>query len=201
MPEAALRPAHLSLPVEGMTCASCAGRVERALIKLPGVAAVRVNLASERAEISGTIGTAEATAAIVAAGYGVPEQRLSLHIGGMTCASCVNRVERALRRVPGVLEASVNLATEQATVRAVAGLDAALLVAAVGVAGYRVVDSAAEQAAEDAYAHRAQRDLILAGLLTTQVQMVLAAHRRRGLRLVKKVPQGNWTTLVVRRSG
>ncbi len=166
MPEAPISPQTYSLPVEGMTCASCAGRVERAVAKLPGVAAVQVNLASERAEVSGTAPVAEVAAAVRAAGYAVPEQVLALQIGGMTCASCAGRVERALRKVPGVLEASVNLATEAAQVRALAGLDAAVLAAAVADAGYRVVDSAATGQAEDDHARREKRDLVLALVLT-----------------------------------
>jgi P-type Cu+ transporter len=123
MPEAPLPPdsATLSLPVRGMTCASCAGRVERVLTRVPGVAEARVNLAAERAEVAGTAPAPALAEAVQKAGYAVPEARFGLRIGGMTCATCAGRVERALRRVPGVLEASVNLATEHAEVRAVAG--------------------------------------------------------------------------------
>src|SRR5690606_28957777 len=102
----------LVLPVEGMTCASCVGRVERALRRVPGVEAASVNLAAEQAHLTFT-GSPDAQAAIEAvtrAGYHVPERTVSLSVAGMTCASCVGRVERALRAVPGVLEANVNLA-------------------------------------------------------------------------------------------
>ena len=147
MPEAPLPPAAiLSLPISGMTCASCAGRVERALGKLPGVTAASVNLATERAEVRGTAPLAAAIGAVVQAGYGVPEQRFDLGIGGMTCATCAGRVERALAKVPGVLEASVNLATERAMVRAVAGTPEAALAAAVAKAGYSLRESTPEVA-------------------------------------------------------
>jgi len=151
MPEAPVLPEQtLSLPVEGMTCASCAGRVERALAKVPGVVAAQVNLASERAQISGTAPVQALIEAVRAAGYAVPEQRFELRIGGMTCASCAGRVERALRRVPGVLEASVNLASERATLRILAGTPEEALAAAITGAGYEVLGTESEADATEA---------------------------------------------------
>nr|WP_255528808.1 heavy metal translocating P-type ATPase [Roseomonas sp. KE0001] len=130
----------LSLPIEGMTCASCVGRVERALAKVPGVTQASVNLATERADLrfTGQPDLPAVLAAIDRAGYAVVEETTELSIEGMTCASCVGRVERALKAVPGVLEASVNLATERALVRhAGSAVDAAALEAAVRRAGYK----------------------------------------------------------------
>ena len=135
----ALPTRDLSIPVEGMTCATCAGRIESALCALPGVSA-QVNLAAERAEVR--FDPAQTTPAALAeaietAGYGVPHETLDLKIGGMTCASCVGRVETALAAVPGVVSAVVNLAIEKATVEAQRGLlRPADLVAAVESAGY-----------------------------------------------------------------
>ncbi|HOY34852.1 MAG TPA: heavy metal translocating P-type ATPase [Piscinibacter sp.] len=129
----------LSLPVEGMTCASCVGRVEKALAKVPGVARATVNLATEAAalSLSQRVATAALTAAVEKAGYAVPHDEAEMRIEGMTCASCVSRVERALLAVPGVLAATVNLATEQAHVSRVRGAaGAAELMAAVQKAGY-----------------------------------------------------------------
>ncbi|WP_135465718.1 heavy metal translocating P-type ATPase [Crenalkalicoccus roseus] len=157
----------LSLPVEGMTCASCAGRVERALARVPGVAEARVNLAAERAEVTGDAPLPALVEAVAKAGYAVPETRLDLAIGGMTCASCAGRVERALARVPGVLEARVNLAAERAHIRALRGVDEAALAAAVARAGYRVLRAEAQGEEAEAARHRRQRrDLLLAALLT-----------------------------------
>ncbi|MFQ3623879.1 MAG: cation transporter, partial [Acetobacteraceae bacterium] len=136
------RPAlqRLILPLAGLGCASCAGRVERAALAVPGVAAASVNLAAETAEIAFDPSRTDAAAlasAIVAAGYGVPEERFALRVEGLSCASCSGRVERALAAVPGVLGASVNLATGAAEVRAVRGATgAAILAAAVERAGY-----------------------------------------------------------------
>ena len=125
------------LPIRGMTCASCAGRVERALSKVPEVAQSSVNLASERARVSAPperLG--ELLAAVEQAGYSVPRQRLELQIGGMTCASCVGRIERALSKVPGVCQVSVNLASERARVEMLEGTLSATLLSAVQQAGY-----------------------------------------------------------------
>jgi Cu+-exporting ATPase len=128
---------QLNLPIEGMTCASCVARVERALAGVPGVASASVNLATERAQLAlEQAATLPALAAAVErAGYAVPRQHAELAIDGMTCGSCVARVERALRAVPGVVEASVNLATERASVVHL-GADEAAFLAAVQSAGY-----------------------------------------------------------------
>ena len=131
-----------SLPIEGMTCASCVTRVERALLKWPGVVEASVNLATESATVRSAPGTrlADLRAAVQKAGYTVPDTSVTLAIDGMTCASCVSRVEKALLRVPGVVQAEVNLATESATVTLVAHqIDQAAqvaLLAAVQRAGY-----------------------------------------------------------------
>ncbi|MFQ5860703.1 MAG: heavy metal translocating P-type ATPase [Dehalococcoidia bacterium] len=112
------------LPVEGMTCASCVMHVEEALKQVKGVSSVQVNLATERATVylaSPSVSVAKLRTAVQDTGYEVPTERLLLRVGGMTCASCVNHVEEALKEVPGVLTARVNLATEQATVELVPG--------------------------------------------------------------------------------
>ena len=171
--------ATVSLPIEGMTCASCVGRVERALKAVPGVAEANVNLATERADIrlSDPVARAALVEAVAAVGYEVPAQVLELAIEGMTCASCVGRVERALKAVPGVTEAAVNLATERATVRGTA--DAAALVAAIAEAGYeaRPAGEAAgaredAEAKKDAVAAALGRDTVLAAVLTVPVAVL-----------------------------
>ncbi len=134
-------PDALDLPVSGMSCASCVRRVERTLLAVPGVSAAAVNLATERARLSlrapGDAGAVRAAAAALeAAGYGAVARPLDLAVSGMSCASCVRRVERALLAVPGVLEAGVNLATERARLRVLEGTDPAPLLAALRRAGY-----------------------------------------------------------------
>lgn len=176
----ALRTTRLSLPVEGMTCASCVGRVERALKAVPGVQTATVNLATERADI--TFGDPAdpqaAVGAIESAGYAVREETTELGIEDMTCASCVGRVEKALRQIPGVIEANVNLATERARVRHSAGLvTTAMLEAAVEQAGYKARRlSAATASSDDQDSERREnearglrRSLLIAALLTLPV--------------------------------
>jgi Cu+-exporting ATPase len=128
-----------SLPVRGMTCASCVGRVERALRRVSGVTDVAVNLATERADVTvrdQSIGTRQLTEAIVSSGYEVAAEETRLDIEGMTCASCVSRVEKAISRVPGVTTVAVNLATNSAHVASAPGVSPADLIAAVASAGY-----------------------------------------------------------------
>ncbi|WP_390893364.1 heavy metal translocating P-type ATPase [Bosea rubneri] len=126
----------LDIPVDGMTCASCVGRVEKAIAAVPGVTRAQVNLATGRAQVAGGDATAIA-AAIRAAGYEPAETEVNLSITGMTCASCVGRVEKALRGVPGVLAANVNLATERATVQLADPTAVLALIAAIAAAGYQ----------------------------------------------------------------
>ncbi|WP_283603241.1 heavy metal translocating P-type ATPase [Serratia proteamaculans] len=171
---------RLSLPVDGMTCASCVGRVERALKAVPGVQTASVNLATERADLTFT-GAADPQAAVRAiesAGYAVREETTELAIEEMTCASCVGRVEKALTQLPGVLEASVNLATERARVRHLAGVVAITdLEAAVEKAGYKTRRlSAATAGADDQDTERREhearglrRSLLIAATLTLPV--------------------------------
>ena len=144
-PSASLSIAHLNLPILGMTCGSCVGRVEKALKAVPGVREVTVNIATERASVvaASTVPVPALASAVQKAGYAVAEESVELEISGMTCASCVGRVEKALKAVPGVKHAEVNLATERAQVRFDAGLPPERLVAAVVKAGYeaQVVDA------------------------------------------------------------
>ncbi|WP_080427223.1 heavy metal translocating P-type ATPase [Burkholderia ubonensis] len=160
--DAAAATAPIELEIEGMTCASCVARVEKALAGVPGVTRASVNLATERATVDAAAGvtTAQLVDAVRQAGYQAtpvaePEPAIApdaalgaieLDIGGMTCASCAGRVEKALSNVPGVARASVNLATERATVHGAAPLDPAALIAAVTAAGYRASRVAAPPA-------------------------------------------------------
>ncbi len=134
----------IELPVTGMTCASCVARVERAIGKSDGVDKANVNLATEKATVTfdpGEVSTGDLVAVIEGAGYGVVTAQETLPIIGMTCASCVSRVEKALRNPPGVLKADVNLATEKATVTYIPGQAGYRdLVEAVRGAGYDVVE-------------------------------------------------------------
>ena len=135
----------LTLPVEGMSCASCASRVSDALQAVEGVADASVNFATERAEVqfaNGTVPTTALVAAVADSGYEVRTAETTLTVQGMSCASCVSRVEDALRAVDGVLSADVNLATDRATVRYVPGAaQPADFTTAIRDTGYDVVDT------------------------------------------------------------
>ncbi|WP_167147481.1 heavy metal translocating P-type ATPase [Pseudomonas sp. OTU750018] len=159
-----------NLPISGMTCTSCAGRVERALAKVADVASVSINLASEQARVEAPADSLEQLVnAVSAAGYQVPSERLELALSGMTCASCAGRIERALAQQPGVLSVSVNLASERAQLQLLRGTDHQVLLHAVSQAGYRasVLDDANRtQPTAERHLQRERWALLLAIVLT-----------------------------------
>ena len=167
---------HLDLPVEGMSCASCVGRVEKAIRAVPGVGGVAVNLATGKAgvDLAAPGALPGVLAAIRKAGYEPAETELDLAVEGMSCAACVGRVEKALKATPGVLDASVNLATGKAHLRYAGGpstSDAAL--ARLERIGYpaRSAESAVASADDQPdprarEAARHARAAVFAGLLT-----------------------------------
>jgi len=160
-----------NLPIAGMTCASCAGRVERALSKVIGASAVSVNLATEQARVQAPSDSLPALMdAVQQAGYSVPQHSLELSIDGMTCASCVGRVERALAKVPGVKSVSVNLANERAHLELLGQIDPQTLIAAVTKAGYSASVWEVEHPQTDDQQQRLHRErwaLIMAIVLAT----------------------------------
>ncbi len=169
-----------SMRIEGMTCAACVDRVERSLRKGGGVADVSVNLATEKASVvfdHTRTDAAEMVAAVEDGGYGVTTAEITFSVGGMTCAACVGRVERALEKVAGVVSASVNLATERAVVRFlpdVASPEA--LREAIEGAGYGVLDTEgdvdrleSERRAREEEQRRLRRRLLVAGIATLPI--------------------------------
>ena len=165
------------LPVTGMTCANCAMTIERSLSKAQGVKEARVNLASEKAVVvydPSLVRSEGLVKSIREAGYDVVTARIELPLTGMTCANCVQNVERALRKVEGVIRADVNLATEKATVEYVPALvTLETLRRAVEEAGYGVILAVEGMEAEDVEARareaeiRRQRHLLFVGLIFT----------------------------------
>ena len=129
---------RLDLPLNGMSCAACATRIEKVLNRLPGATA-SVNFASEHASVELTTNETspqQVVSAIEQAGFAVPLQTLELGIEGMTCAACATRIEKVLNRLPGV-EASVNLASERARVRYQPGVtDQSQLLESIQRAGF-----------------------------------------------------------------
>src|SRR5471030_262555 len=162
------------LPFVGMTCASCAGRVERALSKVIGATAVSVNLATEQARIQAPSDSLPALMdAVQQAGYSVPQQSLELSIDGMTCASCVGRVERALTKVPGVKSVSVNLANERAHLELLGHIDPQILIAAVTKAGYNASVWEVEHPTDNQQARLHRERWILLAAIALALPLVL----------------------------
>ncbi|MFM0291312.1 heavy metal translocating P-type ATPase [Paraburkholderia megapolitana] len=204
--------AQAELEISGMTCASCATRVEKALAKVPGVSHVSVNLATEKAtvDLHDAASTGALVEAVRKAGYEAtpvaPEadpsaadtasagQTAEFAIGGMTCASCAMRVEKALAKVPGVARVSVNLATEKAAVDLHDAVPVDQLVAAVTKAGYTAISLARDadvEATQSAtgrptQANVAQRELVavvVAALLTLPLIAPMAGTWLTGIGL------------------
>ena len=113
-----------SIHITGMTCTTCAATIEKGLSETPSVEQADVNFASEKASIEydpTKVDLAKIKDTVSQLGYGVATKKSIFPVGGMTCASCVARVEEALSSVPGVVSASVNLASEKATVEYLEG--------------------------------------------------------------------------------
>jgi Cu+-exporting ATPase len=127
------------IPVTGMTCTNCAVTIEKGLAETPGVESARVNFASEKASVEydpSQVGLGKIKETVTGLGYGIATKKSVFPVAGMSCASCVARVEEALASVPGVVSANVNLASEKATVEYLEGTDIAELKQAVSTAGY-----------------------------------------------------------------
>jgi Cu+-exporting ATPase len=127
--------------VTGMTCATCAATVQKALAQTHGVQQANVNFASEKASVEydpAEVDLGKIKDAISGTGYGVALKKSIFPVRGMTCASCVARVEEALKSIPGVVSVAVNLASEKATVEYLDSVEVADLRRAVRDAGYEL---------------------------------------------------------------
>jgi Cu+-exporting ATPase len=169
----------IGLPVSGMTCGACATRLQKALARAPGIHSAAVNFLTERADVvfdPGTVNAVSIADAVAKAGFEVRREHFSLGVKGMTCSACANRIEKALMRVSGVIEANVNLVLERADIKAVSdqtGL--AGLSEAVEKAGFeavlnsesgRTAGDAKLRSAEQAQLRRDGYALIISGALT-----------------------------------
>ncbi len=135
------KPEKVHIPITGMTCTTCAATIEKGLAETMGVEQANVNFASEKASIEydpSKVSLTKIKHTISQLGYGIATKKSIFPVGGMTCASCVARVEQALSSVPGVISASVNLASEKATVEYIDGTKLADLRRAVKEAGYEL---------------------------------------------------------------
>lgn len=165
----------LGFTVQGMHCASCVRRLETALEAADGVESATVNLANHQAQVVLGAGASATTlpTAVREAGFDVALQTLRLRPGNLHCASCVSKAERALLQVPGVVRATVNLATGEAQVDVLAGaVDAASVCRALDQAGYPTPlpdqDDARTDDAEQPDA-ALRRSTVTAAILTTPI--------------------------------
>ena len=175
----------VTLDIDGMTCASCVGRVEKALLALPGVNSATVNLATQQATVrfADKPDAGLAAEAIKKAGYTAhipqPPAQVVLEVDGMTCASCVGRVEKTLQSSAGVAAASVNLVTKRASITLNdPSVTPQMLADIVTKSGYPAQPvaaaapaSGAERRAEknDAEIKTLKRDVLIAGALALPV--------------------------------
>jgi Cu+-exporting ATPase len=185
------------LSIQGMTCAACAQRIERSVRKLEGIGTATVNLASEKLFVEYDAGTLPLSAikeTVVKTGYEVVEQSanstVTIPVGGMTCAACAQRVEKALRKLEGVESASVNLATEKATVvynpRA---LRVSAIKEAIEKAGYKALEISKTGAADQ---DRLRRERAVRILWT---KFIVAASFALPLLYIAMVPMIKWVNL------
>jgi Cu+-exporting ATPase len=129
------------IPITGMTCTTCAATIGKGLAKIPGVQQAEVNFAAEKASVEydpSRVNLSKIKNTISQLGYGAATGKSIFPVSGMTCASCVARVEQALSTVPGVISANVNLASEKATVEYIESTEIAGLRRAVKEAGYEL---------------------------------------------------------------
>ena len=178
---------QITLPITGMTCANCVSTIEKGLRKLDGVSEVAVNLATERATVTydaAKLGQADLIQRVELVGYGVPTATLDLAITGMTCANCVATVEKGLKKLDGVIDVAVNLATERATVTYLPGqVTRRDMIKQVERIGYGVVEAESEEELEDAERAarlaevKRQRRLLVVGAIFSAPLFVLSMLR------------------------
>lgn len=170
--------------ITGMTCSACAARVEKGVAAMPGVAAANVNFAVGRLTVEydqAAVTPENIVAKIRDLGYDVATERLDFAVGGMSCAACAARVEKAVRKLPGVVSANINFALGKLTVEAGPGATAAAIVAAIEDAGYEAAVAAGdragqdrEQAAREAEIGRQKRLFVISALLSLPLALHMA---------------------------
>lgn len=170
----------IELPIEGMTCGSCANRIERGLARMPGVVSSSVNYAAESASLTidpDKVAVEDLAQKVEQLGYRVRTEESDLVVEDMTCNSCAMRIQKSLRRVPGVTAADVNFATGIARVRHTPSVTHQRLVSAVEAAGYQATITEDGRAAEDTHAlhlRSIRRRLRVAIGLTLPIVLIMA---------------------------
>jgi len=189
---------RVDLPVTGMSCAACSARVQKALSELQGVSSASVNLAAERATINydpSSLSLGDFVNLIKDLGYGVSVSKITIPIKGMTCSSCVKRVQDALSSLQGVISASVNFASEQATIEyipSVAHIKDFKKV--VREAGYEIVeviegeDAVEKEKRERENEFRKLKIKLIAGMLLTAPLLLIAFSGMAGIPFMTRLP-------------
>jgi P-type Cu+ transporter len=196
---------QVTLPITGMTCANCSATIERNLKKMPGVSLAAVNYATEKATVTydpAQVSEAKMTSLIGDLGYGVATAKLEIPVSGMTCANCAATIERNLKKMPGVTSASVNYATERASVSFIPTLvDYNDLKKKIVDVGYGVIESSASSRPADVEAEareaeiKQQRRMLWVGVAFTVPLFLLAMGMMIGL--VPAMPWVNWAMFLL----
>ncbi|UCC80956.1 MAG: copper-translocating P-type ATPase [Candidatus Zixiibacteriota bacterium] len=197
---------NLTIPVSGMQCASCVGRVEKSLKDVEGTVEVNVNLATQQASITYDRDKAsinDFVESVKAVGYDVPLQKTEIKISGMSCASCVASIEKWLLDMDGVVDASVNLGAETAYVTHIPGVKFEDLKDVIESVGYKVVSTPAEETedfekkAHDEFYKKLKTQFIVSAILTALVLIfamtpLLPAGISRYAQLIVTIPIVFW---------
>lgn len=193
-----------TIAVSGLSCASCVTKLERALREQPEVDSVSVNFATGTARVTGTAGAQQLVEAIGKAGYEAGTEQVRIGVTGLTCAACVGKAERALTSLPGVVSASVNLASERAQVRFIPGMTSvARIRGALDAAGYPPVDEPAQESAPGDDAERdpegaaLRRDVLFAVALTMPLFIISMGRMLPGMDelFARLLSERGWVTL------
>ncbi|GAA0499511.1 heavy metal translocating P-type ATPase [Salinibacillus aidingensis] len=173
---------HTTLGVTGMTCAACSNRIEKVLNKMDGVDA-QVNLTTEKASIDYDPSTAsvdDISEKIEKLGYGVQTEKAELDVMGMTCAACSNRIEKVLNKQKGVKQASVNLATESATIEYTPGfIEENDFIGKIQKLGYDAkvkADQEGKQSQKEKQLKQMKTRLLVSALLSAPLLVTMLVH-------------------------
>ncbi|GHU72284.1 copper-translocating P-type ATPase [Spirochaetia bacterium] len=185
-----------TLSIGGMTCAACAGRIEKTVKKLEGVTTATVNLASEKlfVEYGDTLTLSSIKEAVTKIGYQVLDRprgsTVTIPIGGMTCAACSARVEKAIKKLEGIETATVNLATEKATVvYNPQALRVSAIKEAIEKAGYKALDFSKEGAVDEDKLRKEKE------IKTLWTKFIVAVSFAAPLLYIAMVPMIKWFSL------
>ncbi|EGO64843.1 heavy metal translocating P-type ATPase [Acetonema longum] len=198
---------QFSITVKGMSCAACANRVERAVKKLPGVAEANVNFAMEKLAVDydpAKLRTLDIVNSVKDAGYEPVADKAEFKVGGMSCAACASRVERAVSKMPGVITANVNFAMEKLTVELGAGLNESDIIKKVQDTGYEAEvvretgqNADRERAAREEEIRRQKRMFLFSAIFSLPLVLGMLAEMVLGHGAVPAIFMNPWFQLIL----